>query len=263
MQAPSIYRTGNHRWLRRQIRSRHLTALPLAILAWLILVPFSVAETDDMNQQTACHADSSKAIYVSDFDLNSADLKPDKGGITGKGYLVPAPEGVPTLRRKKQDTNTAAGKYVKLMSETLVSNLQKAGFTASRLLPTDPRPTQGLLVTGSFTKLDEGNQMRRALLGFGAGNSKMEVHVSMTDLSCAAVQPQYDTFTQKSGGKSPGGVVAMNPYAGAAGFVAKFGMTKGAPEKMVKKTAGKIATELTRTIKAGASLGTAQSGRDH
>jgi hypothetical protein len=258
MQKPCIYRIGCQRWL-----SRHLIALSLPIFAWLTLAPFSAAQSADLQQQTVCRSDNRKIIYVSDFDFDAANLKADKGGITGKGYVVPAPGGIPTMRRKPQDPETAADKYVKLMAESLVKYLQEAGFSATHLSSTDPRPTEGLLVTGVFSELNEGNQMRRALLGFGTGTAKMEVQVTMKDLSCAAAQQPYEAFAEKGGGKSPGGAVSINPYAGAAGFVAKFGMTKGAPEKMVKKTAAKIASELTKKIEADSLLGAEHAKRDH
>ena len=135
------------------------------------------------------------------------------------------------------------------MSESQVADLQKAGFKAQRLASTDSTPTEGLLVSGVFTELSEGNQMRRALLGFGSGKSKMELYVMVADAS-AAGHPLYETSTQKSNGKGPGTVIALNPYAGAAAFVVKFGMTKNAPEKMVKQTASKIATELAKQLNA-------------
>jgi Domain of unknown function (DUF4410) len=198
------------------------------------------------NESALSHADRDKVIYVSDFDLDAANFKQDKGGITGKGYLLPAPPKSP-LRRKRQDPAAAASNLIRLMSESLVADLQKAGFKAQRLASTSSKPTDGLLVSGVFTELSEGNQMRRALLGFGSGKSKMELYVMVADAS-AVGHPLYETSAKKSIGKGPGTVIALNPYAGAAGFVVKFGMTKNAPEKMVKHTAAKIAAELAQQL---------------
>ena len=89
--------------------------------------------------------------------------------------------------------------------------------------------------------------MRRALLGFGVGKAKMELYVMVADAACAE-HHLYEASTQNSKGKMPGAAIALSPYAGAAGFVAKFGMTKNAPEKMIKKTASEIAEELTKQL---------------
>jgi hypothetical protein len=75
--------------------------------------------------------------------------------------------------------------------------------------------------------------------------------------------PLYETSTQKSNGKGPGTVIALNPYVGAAAFVVKFGMTKNAPEKMVKETASKIAAELTRQLNATSLIAAEQGLNKH
>jgi hypothetical protein len=212
----------------------------------LLLVPFCAAQGSSDSSQTVRPPDPNKIIYVGDFDLDANNFKVDKGGITGKGYLVPAPPKN-FLRREHQDPATEAGNMVSLMSETLVADLEKKGFTARRLLAGEPRPTDGLLVSGVFTELSEGNQMRRALLGFGSGKAKIQLYVMLVDPSCDP-QPVFETSAQTSSGKKPGTMVALNPYFSSAGFIAKFGMTKNAPEKMVKKTASKIADQLARQL---------------
>ena len=223
----------------------------LALLVLALMVPLCAGQqakstTPVSNQSALSQTDRHRVIYVSDFELDPANFKQDKGGITGKGYLLPPPPGS-VLRRKRQDPEAAARKLVNLMSESLIADLQKAGFSAQRWLPSDPRPADGLLVRGVFTEMNEGNQMRRALVGFGSGKSTMELYVSAADASSDA-KPLYEVLTHKSKGKAPGAAIALNPYAGAAGFVVKFGMTKNAPEKMVKQTASKIAAELTKQL---------------
>jgi hypothetical protein len=193
---------------------------------------------------TLSPADKGKVIYVSDFEVETGAFKQDKGGITGKGSILPPPPpGLPRLMRKSHDPATEAQKLVRLMSDCLIAELEKAGLTARRLSPNDVRPTQGLLLTGVFTEMDEGNQMRRALVGFGAGASKMELIVSVADAS-RPYQSLYDVLTEKTSGKRPGAVITLNPYVAAAKFV----MTKNAPEKTVRKTAAKISAELTKQL---------------
>jgi hypothetical protein len=232
----------------KAVRKYQMCLLAPVLMLGLCVGQEANSQAPRANESALSHANRDKVIYVSDFDLDTANFKQDKGGITGKGYLLPAPPKSP-LRRKRQDPAAAASNLIRLMSESLVADLQKAGFKAQRLASTEPEPTDGLVVTGVFTELSEGNQMRRALLGFGSGKSKMELYVMMANASSAA-NPLYETSTQKSNGKGPGTVIALNPYAGAAAFVVKFGMTKNAPEKMVKQTASKIATELANQLNA-------------
>jgi hypothetical protein len=221
-------------------------------LASLILTPVCVGQ-DHVSQPTGGQAPPEarvrQVVYVKDFDLDANRFKQDLGGITGKGYLLPAPPR-PLLRRKRQAAALESSHLTTLMSDQIVADLRKAGFDARRLERFEPRPTQGLIVSGVITELSEGNQMRRALLGFGSGNAKMELYVTLTDIS-GTEKRFYDVSANKTSMKGPGAVLTLNPYLGAAKFVAKFAMTKNAPEKMVKKTASKIATELAKSLNAG------------
>jgi len=146
------------------------------VMFGLCLAQDTSSQVPIVNAPALSRADRDKVIYVSDFDLDPANFKQDKGGITGKGYLLPAPPKSP-LRRKHQDPVAAASSLVRLMSENLVADLQEAGFKAQRIASTESKPTEGLVVSGVFTELNEGNQMRRALIGFGSGKSKMKLYV--------------------------------------------------------------------------------------
>jgi Domain of unknown function (DUF4410) len=221
------------------------TQLLASAVILLVLVSPGVADngaakTASATRRSLSAADKNRVIYISDFELDPSNFKLDKGGITGKGWLLPPPPGIPTLRRKSQDPQKEAEKLVNLMSETLAANLRKAGFTVRRLLPGDRRPTEGLIVSGVFIEMNEGNQMRRALLGFGAGESKMELYVTLAELA-QPEQPIYEVSSQKNSGKWPGAIITVNPYV----IPLKFGITKNAPEKAVKKTAAKVAKDLT------------------
>ncbi|HMC73203.1 MAG TPA: DUF4410 domain-containing protein, partial [Terriglobales bacterium] len=169
----------------KAVRNYQMSVLAPILILGLCVGQETNSQAPRANESALSHADRDKVIYVSDFDLDAANFKQDKGGITGKGYLLPAPPKSP-LRRKRQDPSTAASNLIRLMSESLVADLQKAGFKAQRLASTDSAPTEGLLVSGVFTELSEGNQMRRALLGFGSGKSKMELYIMVADASSAA-----------------------------------------------------------------------------
>src|SRR5581483_7663258 len=175
----------------KAVRKYQICLLAPVLMLGLCVGQEANSQAPRANESALSHADRDKIIYVSDFDLDAANFKQDKGGITGKGYLLPAPPKS-LLRRKRQDPSEAASNLVRLMSESLVADLQKAGFKAKRLASTEPKPTDGLVVTGVFTELSEGNQMRRALLGFGSGKSKMELYVMMANASSAA-NPLYET----------------------------------------------------------------------
>ncbi len=180
-------------------------------------------------------------VYVSDFELEAQNVKVDKGGIVGqvRPGIIERPS-----KRKQQDPEAQAKKIVDEMSKDLIDDLQKAGYKAQRLAADDPRPTSGAWVHGVFTEVDEGNRMRRAIIGFGSGEAKMELYVTLADLSHPD-QPLYDVAEKDNSGKKPGAAITMNPYAAAAKFV----MEKNASGKTVKKTASAVSAEVVKHLK--------------
>src|ERR1700743_1615835 len=175
-------------------------------------------------------------VWVSDFDLDAGDVKTDKGGIVGevRPGILERPR-----KRCEHDPECQAKKIVDLMSKSIVDDLQKAGYKAERLMPGDAPPATGALLKGVFTEVDEGNSRRRAIIGFGSGEAKMDLYVTLTDLA-APQKPLYEAAKDENSGKKIGAVITMNPYVAAAKFV----MEKQAPEKTVKKTASEIAKEV-------------------
>jgi hypothetical protein len=245
--------------------AKMLCFIPGLVILLLVLAAASVAQGPASPAPSRLPlmlspADKDKVIYIQDFEVDPGAFKQDKGGITGKGFLVPPPPGFPT--RKLNDSAAEAQKLVKVMSKSLVADLRKAGLSVIWLSPTEARPAEGLVVSGVFTEMDEGNQMRRALIGFGAGASKIELIVTVADASHPE-QSRYDVATGKSSGKKPGTIVPLNPYLGAAGFVAKFAITKNAPERMIKKTASQIASELNKQLNYDSLVAADQRANNH
>jgi hypothetical protein len=181
-------------------------------------------------------------IYVSDFELDAQNVNVDKGGVVG--HVRPGILERPS-KREKRDPEAQAKKIVDLMSSTIVTHLQKAGYKAQRLPNGDARPTTGVWIHGVFTEVDEGNQRRRALIGFGAGQANMDLYVTLTDLANPD-KPLYNEAKDQDSGKKIGAVITMNPYVAAAKYV----MEKNAPEKAVKKTASEISAETVKQLKA-------------
>ena len=130
------------------------------------------------------------------------------------------------------------------MSKSLVGDLQKAGYKTQRLVPGDAKPGSGAWVHGIFTEVDEGNQRRRAVVGFGAGEAKMDLYVTLTDLAHPET-PLYNMAKDANSGNKIGAVVTMNPYVAAVKYV----MEKNAPEKTVKKIAKEISDQVVKTLK--------------
>jgi len=176
-----------------------------------------------------------RTVYVQDFLLDHASIETDEGVRGRLRPLQRAPRA-----RSHNDPQKEAEKLVTLMSEALVKQLGAAGLPAQRLQAGTSLPKDGWLIRGAFTEVDEGNRMKRAVIGFGSGATSMEAQVSASDLAGNPDAPFIIFGTIKDPSKMPGAVVTMNPFVAGA----KFAMEKNASEKDVDRTAKEIVQEM-------------------
>ncbi len=103
------------------------------------------------------------------------------------------------------------------------------GFTVVRADNATQLANGDLLVTGKFVNVDEGNRLRRLVIGFGAGASKLDTQVNVYRINDGARQPVLDFTTHADSGHIPGAALTMG-----AGAAAQGGATAG----MVAANAG-------------------------
>jgi len=132
------------------------------------------------------------------------------------------------------------------MSDSLVKDLAKAGFTAVRQSPGEPLPADGWLIRGVFTGVQEGNRLRRSMIGFGQGQTDIQVVTAICNFSEGPPKLVYEIATDAANGKMPGAAatIVLGPYGAAARFV----MSGKDLDKNVKQTASKITDEIARRV---------------
>jgi len=86
------------------------------------------------------------------------------------------------------------------------------------------------------------------MIGFGEGQTDVQVVAVVHDLSQGLPKPLYELATDASSGSKPGAAptLVLGPYGAAARFV----MAGHDLEKNVKQTAAEIAGRLARHIQA-------------
>ena len=95
------------------------------------------------------------------------------------------------------------------------------------------------VITGEFVEVNTGNRAMQAGVGFGAGQSQLEVHAKVYAGSDKGTP--FLTFDSKgASGYLPGGVATKNPYVAAAKFI----MSKMEPEQEANKVAQAVANEI-------------------
>ena len=222
-----------------QIKNQIITVI--AIVLSTVLCSCGTARVSGQREMGAAPTRMPTTIYVSDFDLEPANIKsqgilpPLK--IPGPlGNILPPPPGAP------KDPQVLARDLVESMGASLVKDLAKAGLDARRLAPGAPLPTSGWLVRGVFTDVNQGNQLRRSVIGFGKGKTDLQVVVDINDLSEGAPRKFYELNTSADSGKAPGAGPTI--VLGPAGLAARFVLASRDLNRNVKQTASKIAGEV-------------------
>jgi Domain of unknown function (DUF4410) len=188
-------------------------------------------------------------VYVADFDLDVANVSPDSGpGQRVRRLRGLLPDGPGPLA---QDSNPQdhAKHIVNEMADALTGDLKSGGVDARRIARDQPLPTEGWQVRGVFLNVDDGNRLRRAIVGLGAGQNDIQVAVSCDRLGAANLPPLYQAVEEVDSKNGPGGaVIKLNPYV----IAAKLVMAGGDEKKTIRKTAQQIADALNARLHAEA-----------
>ena len=147
-----------------------------------------------------------KPVYVQDF-VGSYEPAQSSQGRSGPLSRIRG-------ARAGQKASQSAGQ----LSADVVKEFAAQGFTAKRLEPGTPLPTDGWLVRGTFYATDSGgNVIPTELLG-GEQKPNTQLTVSVANLSKDPNAP-FIVFGKAEALKGQGAPVGWNPYVVAAKFV--------------------------------------------
>ncbi len=186
-----------------------------------------------------------RPVVVRDFVFDDANLHADQGKLASREGPAKRVLGG---RRPEETPAQKATRLANLLSETIANELTELKIPATREPVRAVLPAEGFVVTGEFLQVEEGNRLKRAVVGFGSGSTEVLVQVAVYDLAQSREQPILVYGTGTGSKPMPGAVVAMNPYAMAAKYV----MSRNATEKDVRKLGKQIAKDLAQ-VEAGGS----------
>ena len=158
-------------------------------------------------------------ILVYDFAVTTAEVKENRGIFQSKLNEF---EGV-TTREHEQDI---AAEVRNVAAEDLVEGIQKLGLPAERAAANVAMPPRTLGIVGQFVDVDEGNKLRRMVIGFGQGKSRVDIRVQVyghgltRDALKEGVPLKVLAFeTHADSGTMPGALVTAGAGAAAQGGV--------------------------------------------
>jgi len=158
-------------------------------------------------------------ILVYNFAVSAREVTENKGFFQG---TVNNFNDVATYEHERQ----IADEVQQVAADELVEKLRSLGLPAERAAANTAMPPRSLGITGQFLDVDEGNKLRRTVVGLGVGQSKVGIRIQMYALGLewggpAKAEPVklVEFETQSHSGSMPGALVTggAGAAAGAAG----------------------------------------------
>jgi hypothetical protein len=147
-------------------------------------------------------------VFVMPFTFTESRVRVDRGGSDLRAFEADLRD------RMTKNLRECLGEFVPHVQE---------------VLPTAPLPAgNNWLITGNFDRVNQGSRVLRALVGLGAGGTKMETTVIAYDLSGSAVRPFLRIHTTGGSNISPGvGGVATFFVSGPMALTNVFNVVDG------------------------------------
>lgn len=140
------------------------------------------------------------------------------------------------------------------LATELTQKIAAMGLNPVRAIENMPVSPGSILITGHFVKIDEGNRLRRNVIGLGMGQSALDTEVRLLAPGPSGYQ-ELITFDAHSDSGSMPGAAVMGPAGAAAGagtaaviatnaVVGGVKSYKSASAQQAKKMADKISEQL-------------------
>jgi len=219
-------RYGNDRPLLRRGRGREIMYATLALFSMIMVAGCASTVVKSQYESAQVRLQRPSQIYVYNFAVTRQEVKENQGILQStvndfKGETTFEHEG-----KIAEEVQTVA-------ADELVERIQNLGLPAQRVSATTPLPKGSLGITGQFLDVDEGNRTRRLVIGFGSGQSKVDIRVQLYGYGLDPSRSEPDTAptkllefeTHADSGSMPGALVTAGAGAAAG---AGAGMVVGA-----------------------------------
>jgi len=146
-------------------------------------------------------------ILVYDFAVSEQEVREYQGIMRQQPAIKDAAVRERLLAQEVKDA----------LADELVDQLRPLGFVVERVARGATATANDLVIDGQFMTVDEGNPLRRLVVGFGTGASA--VHTSVQVYQAPDARKLMDFTTESDSGKMPGAATTMGAGAVAAGGV--------------------------------------------
>ena len=148
----------------------------LAVLGALAL--FAGCTSGSSRIGTSAELPRPQVVVVQDFAVGPGEVQLDPGLSGTIDETLGAAGGPPPAPRQLQVGRQVAD----ALADKLVVEIRDMGFQAQRGQGLPPGAATGLVVSGQFVAVDEGNRAERVAIGLGAGRSDVRVRTQVFEV---------------------------------------------------------------------------------
>lgn len=165
--------------------------------------------------ETAAMLPRPQVVVVQDFAVAPGEVQLDPGLSGTIDETLGANTGAPRTAKEEQVGRQVADALV----EKLVVEIRDLGLRAVRGMGLPPGVATGLVISGQFVGIDQGNRTERVTLGLGAGRSDVRVRAQVFDVSPRGRMLADEIEVDAKSGLQPGMAETMGVGALAGHFV--------------------------------------------
>ena len=199
------------------------TGVLVALLGMVVMAGCAKTVVDSQYESARWNLQRPSEIYVYDFAVTREQVHENAGFLQG---TINDFSDTTTYKHEGEiigEVRTVAG-------DELVTGIQNLGLPARRVPSNTLLPKGALGIIGQFLDVDEGNKGARLVIGFGKGQSKVDIRVQLYGygLDQSSREPETEASkllefdTHADSGSMPGAIVT-----GPAGAAAAGGLTVG------------------------------------
>ncbi|MGA2411277.1 MAG: DUF4410 domain-containing protein [Candidatus Binataceae bacterium] len=147
-------------------------------------------------------------VYVYNFAVNSQEVTLNQS-IFQRAYRAVSSSD------EEQSQTELADETAQALAKAIVEELQGLGFTATQVVRGQQVSGENILIVdGQFVKINEGNRLRRMVIGLGVGESTLDTQIQVYQMVNGSTQQLMNFATHADSGQMPG--AAFTAPAGAA-----------------------------------------------
>lgn len=197
------------------MKSKLFKIILLGFLCQFFLLGCAKTQLGKVKELNAAGLTKPDKVLIQPFTFNEKDIEPGSSPIS-----------MVSGSSSKRDEILALAKEVNgALVEELSQKVKEMGLTPVVISDGKQPSSSEVLVTGRWTKIDEGSAVKRNMIGFGAGQSLVEGQVVVSGLSSQG-PVELITFTAHAdSGSKPGAITGPAGAAAGAGTAASVGVS--------------------------------------